>query len=86
MFGNKKFSSQPVRRLIGLISLPYRNNLFVTRIYELREFNDRSFTAETAVGEEPEGRIVSHADQLGELIRVHLTRIQDAQLVHAISQ
>jgi hypothetical protein len=83
MFGRKKISSAPAQRLIGLISLPYRNNLFVTRIYELKKFNDRSFAAETAIGEEPDGRIVSHADQLGDLIRVHLDRIQDAQLAHA---
>jgi len=83
MFGRRKFSSAPAQRLIGLISLPCRNNLFVTRIYELREFNDRSFAAETSIGEEPNGRIVSHADQIGELIRVHLNRIQDAQLAHA---
>jgi hypothetical protein len=83
MFGRKKFSSSPAQRLIGLISLPCRNNLFVTRIYELREFNDRSFAAETALGEEPDGRIVSHADQLGDLIRVHLDRIYEMQLAHA---
>jgi hypothetical protein len=85
MFGRKKFSSQPVQRLIGLISLPYRNNLFVTRIYELREFNDRCFAAETAIGDEPEERIISHADQIGDLIRVHLNRIKDAHLAHTPS-
>jgi hypothetical protein len=86
MFNRKKMASPPAQRLIGLISLPYRNHLFATRIYELREFNDRSFAAETAIGEEPDGRIVSHADQLAELIKVHLSRIQDAQLTRAALQ
>ena len=83
MFGRKKFSSSSAQRLIGLISLPYRNNLFVTRIYELREYSDRTFAAETSIDEAPDGRIVSYADQLGDLIRVHLARIQDAELAHA---
>jgi hypothetical protein len=83
MFAHKKNSSPPAQRLIGLISLPCRNHLFATRIYELREYNDRSFAAETSIGEEPDGRIVSRADQIGELIRVHLSRIQDAQLARA---
>jgi len=83
MFGRKKFSSSSAQRLIGLISLPYRNNLFVTRIYELHDYSDRSFAAETAIEKVPGGRIVSHADQLGELLKVHLSRIQDAELAHA---
>ncbi|MCG3120766.1 MAG: hypothetical protein ALAOOOJD_03606 [bacterium] len=86
MFGYKKLSPSPVQRLIGLISLPCRNNLFVTRIYELREFNTRSFAAETALGEEPDDRVVSHADQLGDLIRIHLDRIYDTQFAHAAAQ
>ena len=84
MFGRKKFSPSPVQRLIGLISLPCRNNLFVTRIYELREFNDRSFAAETALGEAPDDRVVSHADQLGDLIRIHLDRIYETQFARAV--
>jgi hypothetical protein len=86
MFNRKKTASTPAQRLIGLISLPYRNHLFATRIYELREFNDRSFAAETSIDEEQDGRIVSHADQIGELIRVHLSRLQDAQLTRATLQ
>ena len=81
MFGHKQNYSP---RLIGLISLPGRNSSFATRIYEQCQFNDRSFTAETSIGEEPDGRIVSHADQLGELMRVHLDRIYETQLAHAI--
>jgi hypothetical protein len=86
MFGRQKFFASSSQRLLGLISLPCRNNLFVTRIYELRKFNDRSFAAETSLGEEPEGHVVSHADQLGELIRVHLDRIYDTQLAHMLPQ
>jgi len=83
MFGRKKFSSSPVQRLIGMISLPCRNNLFVTRIYELRAFNARSFAAETTLGEEP---VVSHADQLGDLIRIHLDRIYETQFARTAIQ
>lgn len=86
MFGRKKFSPASVQRLIGLISLPCRNNLFVTHIYELRKFNDRSFAAETALGEAPDERVVSHADQLGDLIRIHLERIHETQFAHAAVQ
>jgi len=86
MFGRKKSSPSPVQRLIGLISLPCRNNLFVTRIYELRKFNERSFAAETALGEAPDERVVSHADQLGDLIRIHLDRIYETQFAHAAVQ
>lgn len=83
MFDHKKSPPSPVQRLIGLISLPCRNHLFVTRIYELREFNARTFAAETALGEEPDDRVVSHADQLGDLIHIHLDRIYDMQFAHA---
>lgn len=86
MFGRKKFSPSPVQRLIGLISLPCRNQLFVTRIYELRKLNARSFTAETALDEAPEERVVSHADQLSDLIRIHLDRIYETQFAHATAQ
>lgn len=86
MFGRKKFPAPSVQRLIGLISLPCRNNLFVTRIYELRKFNDRSFAAETALGEASDERVVSHADQLGDLLRIHHDRIFEKHFAHAAAQ
>jgi hypothetical protein len=79
MFGRIRVTVPAARRLIGSIAVPCREASFLTHIYELRKFDHRAFAAETEVGEAPEGKIISYADQIDELMKIHLCHIQEAR-------
>jgi hypothetical protein len=80
MFGRIKVIAPVARRLIGLIALPCRETSFLTYVYELTKFDRRVFAAETEVGEAPDERVISYADQIEELMQIHLCHIQEVQI------
>ncbi len=80
MFGRVRVTDPAARQLIGSIALPCREVSFLTHVYELRKFDRRAFAAETEVGEALDGKVISYADQIEELMKIHLCHIQEARL------
>jgi hypothetical protein len=80
MFGRIRVTVPAARRLIGSIAMPCRGASFLTHFYELRKFDHRAFAAETEVGEAPDEKVISYADQIDELMKIHLRHIQQARL------
>jgi hypothetical protein len=79
MFGRIRVTVPAARRLIGSIAVPCREASFLTYVYELRKFDHRAFAAETEVGEAPDEKVISYADQIDELMKIHLCHIQEAR-------
>ncbi|MGH7598903.1 MAG: hypothetical protein ACREOI_21315 [bacterium] len=79
MFGRIRVTDPAARRLIGSIAVPCREASFLTHFYELRKFDHRAFAAETEVGEAPDEKVISYADQIDELMKIHLCHLQGAR-------
>lgn len=59
--------------------MPCREVSFLTHIYELRKFDHLAFAAETEIGEAPDKKVISYADQIDELMKIHLCHVQETR-------